>query len=236
MTAPRVSIIVLTHNRLNLTKRLMQTVVEYTDLSEVEFIFVDNGSSDDTLEYLARLQKSLPFGIIWSNQDNTGVTPGRIQGTHLSTTDLLVFLDNDAWVTDPFWLPNLLAPFRNPKVGAVGPSGSYVERLPDERWQFIPTYEPGLTDVIQGYCIAFRKVEGITLDPAYGKFWHEESDLCMQFKAAGYDIRHLGPIGVHHTPALSGDDGTHDEKLAYFVSKWRDAGLFELERQLISTG
>ena len=53
----KVSITVLAYNRLEKTKRCIDSLLKYTKNIDYELILIDNGSTDDTFEYF----KSLKF-------------------------------------------------------------------------------------------------------------------------------------------------------------------------------
>ncbi|WP_326848305.1 glycosyltransferase family 2 protein [Bacillus velezensis] len=51
----KTSIIILTYNELELTKKCLASIERYTDKDKIELIIVDNGSSDGTREYISNL-------------------------------------------------------------------------------------------------------------------------------------------------------------------------------------
>ncbi len=51
----KTSIIILTYNELELTKKCLASIKRYTDKDKIELIIVDNGSSDGTREYISNL-------------------------------------------------------------------------------------------------------------------------------------------------------------------------------------
>lgn len=69
-----VSILILTKNRLDLTKRCIESVLKHTP-EPFEFVFVDNDSDDGTPDYL----RSLNFGKVIRNKINRGFAGGSIR-------------------------------------------------------------------------------------------------------------------------------------------------------------
>lgn len=61
------------------------------------------------------------------------VSSGRTTGLELSSTEILVFLDDDA-IAEPDWLEHLLAPFADPCVAAVGGAPLPVYATPRPHW------------------------------------------------------------------------------------------------------
>ena len=82
---------------------------------------VDNGSTDATATELRRL----PWVESVRNGQNRGFAAGCNQGAALARGGVIVFLNNDTIVAEG-WLEELLAPFADPEVGAVGPRSNNV--------------------------------------------------------------------------------------------------------------
>ena len=84
----KLSIITLTYNKLEYTKKFVTSLYKYT--KDFELIIVDNGSSDGTVEYL----KSLGVKLIL-NEENHGFSRGNNQGLELAEGEYIGFLNND---------------------------------------------------------------------------------------------------------------------------------------------
>jgi len=242
-----VSIIILAVNQLeNLTKPCIESVLSTSRETPAELVLIDNGSTDGTSQYFHQLAQRL--GPEWvkvhSFPQNVGIAAGRIKGVELATRDFIAFLDNDIIATRPGWLSDLQKPLlKNPYLGVAGQTGYYVIVL-NERWTIFfkcPTSQ-GECDVVQGYCMMFRaqpyRKGFVALDPNYGKLWHDESDLCMQFKQIGYSTAYMD-VGIHHkvNSTIRVSCGTEDElvrryieKTAYFSRKWFNYGLCKINQ------
>src|SRR3954469_24597909 len=87
---PFFSVIVPTFNRLDLLKATVQSVLSqrYTDF---EFIVVDDGSCDNTLDYLC----DLGARTIVLRQSNKGPGSARNRGARIAAGEYLAFLDSD---------------------------------------------------------------------------------------------------------------------------------------------
>ena len=67
---PLISIVMLTYNALEYTKKCLQSILNFTQYP-YEIIFVDNSSSDGTLEYLRDLvDNNDNFLLIQNNTNN----------------------------------------------------------------------------------------------------------------------------------------------------------------------
>lgn len=225
-----VSIIILIQDRYDLVKRCLESILLNTK-SDFELILVMQAVKD---ERVIGLVSSLTCKkTILLNQENTGVTPGRNLGITMSSGDLLLFFDDDAYVSEDLnfipdeeksmdWLERMSIYFKNPNVGIVSQTGNYIEpSTPGTFWEC--KGRGVLCDVGQGYCFMFSRdvVESIgLLDEYFGKFWHEESEFALRAKAKGFSVVDSDYIGVTHYGSGSGDDGTYNDKIRYMFNKW----------------
>src|SRR5205807_9772602 len=98
---PRYSIIVPLFNRVLFTTICARALVAVADhWDECEVIFVNNGSTDGTAEYLATLGAG--FRTL-ANASNTGFARACNQGAEAARGHLLIFLHHDT-VPQPGWL------------------------------------------------------------------------------------------------------------------------------------
>jgi len=233
------SVVLLTVDRLAFLKRCVESIVQHTkDPSLLEWVFVLNGASSEVSTYLtdfaAQHAERYSGVVLVPLQKNEGVTPGRNVGIEMSQGEFVLFLDDDAWVSEEpaylqpedreiDWLRRMTKWFVDPLTGVVGQTGSYIN--PSTPGMFWGCSKHGAEcDVMQGYCFMFRRslVPQIgSLDPYFGRFWHEESEYALRVRAAGYRVVNLGYIGVTHYGSGSGDDGTYGAKIAYMFQKWQ---------------
>jgi hypothetical protein len=88
--APRVCVVVPTHNPGDLLIHTLQSIWRQT-VSEVQLIVVDDGSSDGTPDLVRRLGQ--PVEVI--EQSNQGVSAARNAGLKLARAPYVAFLDQD---------------------------------------------------------------------------------------------------------------------------------------------
>jgi cellulose synthase/poly-beta-1,6-N-acetylglucosamine synthase-like glycosyltransferase len=84
-----------------------------------EILIVDNASTDDTAAQI----HSRP--VRYLREPKPGVSNARNRGIAESTGEILAFVDADCLV-EPQWLTELVRPFEDPEVGAVGGNLEHV--------------------------------------------------------------------------------------------------------------
>lgn len=222
---PRVSIIVLTFNALEHTRRCVASLLEHTDARH-ELIFVDNGSTDGTVAWLGELARSQPRVQVVLNEENLGFAAGNNLGLAAARGDYMLLLNSDTVVTAG-WLPRLLRPAQaDPRVGLVGPVTNNitgVQKLPRVGYQqrtlagldaFAARHAavnagksaPALW--IVGFCLLVRRdvVERLGgLDEIFGRGNYEDTDYCLRAFLAGYRSVVAQDCFIHHVGSASFD-------------------------------
>jgi hypothetical protein len=92
MKGPRFSVIIPAYNAAAFVARAIDSVLAQTWPAH-EILVVDDGSSDDTAQVVARYGAPVRY----LRQDNAGVSAARNAGARAATGDWLAFLDADDW-------------------------------------------------------------------------------------------------------------------------------------------
>jgi GT2 family glycosyltransferase/glycosyltransferase involved in cell wall biosynthesis len=213
---PKVSLVVLTYNNLNLTKECLDSIERNTEYDNYEVIVVDNLSTDETREYLIQNYSKKENYTIILNDENVGFAAGNNIGLEKATGDILVVLNNDTYVS-PFWLGGLVKAFKqNPDLGLVGPVTNNIGNeskinIHYDSWsemnvkslQYITSHSNQLyrMDCLAFFCAAIRRdvyeeIGGISLD--YGLGFFEDDDYCKRVKEAGWGMAAVEDSFVHH--------------------------------------
>lgn len=98
MPNPVVSIIVPVYNVAPYLPRCVESLIHQT-YTFTELIFINDGSTDNSLAVLQSLQQQYPAIKILS-QDNAGPGPARNNGLDHASGDYVLFVDGDDWI-DP---------------------------------------------------------------------------------------------------------------------------------------
>jgi len=243
---PVVSVVVLTWNALDYTRKCAASLLEHTDPRH-ELIFVDNGSRRETIDFLEELSAGHSRVKVILNGRNLGFAAGNNVGIAASGGDYVCLLNSDTVVTEG-WLDALLAPAeKDPRVGLVGPvtnSISGAQKLPS-----VPYDQDTLAGLAEfaarnrseqagrtaaalmtvGFCMLIRKtlIERIGgLDEGFGQGNYEDTDYCLRTALAGCKVDYAAQI---------------EEKFAVFRRKWnlaegaRSTASLDLE-QLLKLG
>jgi GT2 family glycosyltransferase len=147
---PLVSIVVLNRDGAGLLRRMVKGLVESTDYPNLELILIDNGSSDDSLDFIRRVEAPFPISIL-ANPHNESFSDACNQGAELASGELLLFLNNDIEPFEPDWLRELVACARASAAGAVAATLICLER--EHRASFPHGYG------VQHRGLAFREEE-----------------------------------------------------------------------------
>jgi GT2 family glycosyltransferase len=100
---PLISIVMLNYNGLKYLKKTLPPILKL-DYPSYEFIIVDNGSTDKSIEFIKKFKK---IKII-ENGENLGYSKGKNIGVKHAKGDYILLLDNDILIKTPELLSSLL--------------------------------------------------------------------------------------------------------------------------------
>lgn len=242
-----ITIIVLCWNRWKLTERLLRTLHRNTDLSHVEVIAFDNGSTDETHECL----QALDWVRTIRSETNLGFTRGNNAAIRAAAPDSdVVLLNNDVEIRQPDWLPLLReAAHSSDDIGIAGcrlvlpdgrllHAGTYIH--PETMWgQQIGSLEMDVNQYstlrnVQGIVFACAYLRRETLDrigllsEEYFAYF-EDTDYCLRAEAAGLRTVCCGAVTlVHHEHGSTADaprelDRIFEQSRSIFRRRWEKA-------------
>ncbi|MBI4403458.1 MAG: glycosyltransferase [Deltaproteobacteria bacterium] len=227
----RISIITLPLRRRSHTESCITRLYENTHIP-FELIVVSQEADEDTKQWLTSLRlKSGPFHTIY-NVRNVGPAIGRNQGLRLATGKYIIFLDNDALVTEGWLEPLIQAIEKNSSLGAVGPlvltsegRVQYCSRYTVEREQEGKRVSVGLqfTHILNEHSVEIPKqcevpwypttcllVRREAMDKIGGfdenfALIEEDKDICLSMRRNGYRISFNSRARVIHSAGHSID-------------------------------
>jgi GT2 family glycosyltransferase len=242
---PKVSIIIVTYNNLELTQLCVESIFRNTTYPNYEVIIIDNASTDDTRNYLRYLSRSKPSVKVVLNDDNLGFAAANNQGLRLAQGGCLVLLNNDT-VVPKGWVEPMLRHLESPLIGLVGPvtnsAGneakidvvySNLEQMEDFSDRYTAQRRGRIFDisVLAMFCIAMRRevFEEIGfLDEKFGVGMFEDDDYSRRAQNLGYRtvcaedafVHHYGQASFKKLIASGKYQELWDRNQAYFESKW----------------
>ncbi len=219
----KVAVVILNWNGKGFLERFLPSLVQHTKLEGVKLIVADNGSDDDSLEFLS---KAFPFIEVITLGRNYGFAEGYNRALMQIESEYFVLLNSDVEVT-PGWLepmirlldknplaaacmPKILSEERKDLFEYAGAAGGFIDKYgyPFCQGRIFDSVE---TDYGQynkardifwasGACMFIRgplfKLAG-GLDNDF--FAHmEEIDLCWRLKNRGYRIMYEPGSLVYH--------------------------------------
>jgi GT2 family glycosyltransferase len=210
------SIIILTWNQLEYTKACLESIRAHTDDS-YEIIFVDNGSSDGTVNWLVKQTMQDPKCRLIENGSNVGFSKGCNQGIKTASGDCIVLLNNDVVVTEG-WLSGMMECLQSaPDIGIVGPMTNYIsgpQKVPAVGYSSIEElaeYAQAFrlknrhrrihSRRVVGFCMLFKRqlIEEVgLLDESFVSGNFEDDDFCLRASLEGYRNTIAGDVFIHH--------------------------------------
>lgn len=216
-TVPKVDIIVLTYNSLEINKLCIRSILEKTAYLNYKLIIVDNCSTDGTREYLTELEAENSNIKVILNQENLGFAAGNNVGMKEADGEYIVLLNNDTVVTRG-WLTALTKHMENNR--ALGMCGPVTNSIGNEAKINVDYHTMGELErfsynyttvhlseeycdinVLAFFCTMIRKqvVERCGyLDETYGIGMFEDDDYAEAVKAKGYSLVIAEDAFVHH--------------------------------------
>lgn len=200
------SIIIPTYNHLNDCLRpCLESIIKYTDLSNVEVIIVANGCTDGTRDYVNSLGSV--FRLLWMDLPAGYIKPTNL-GIQHAVGDFIILLNNDIVLCDQeknTWLRMLEKPFENPRTGMSGPYKDIRFAWDDGRITFRQNY-------MVFYCAMTTKdvIKKIgLLDEGFGLGYEEDVDFCIRLERSGFNLVQV-PDNIYYDLNITKDHLVHN--------------------------
>lgn len=227
------AVIILNWNGVKLLEQFLPTASRFTKGDEVDLIVADNGSTDNSVEWI---KEHCPEVKVICLDKNYGFAEGYNRAIEATKYAYTILLNSDVEITEGWWQPLLAFMEGNPGVAALQPkiksfrdkeyfeyagaAGGYLDKLgyPYCRGRLFDSiekdegqYDGAPVDVCWASGAAlmvrtdvYRRLGG--LDPLF--FAHmEEIDLCCRMHADGYKVMALSDSEVFHVGGASLNQG-----------------------------
>lgn len=230
---PIISIMMVTYNRLELTKQTVANIYE-TVKTPFEFVIIDNASTDGTIEYLNELNKQYDNIHLKFNKINEGIGYGRSQCLLLADTldtDWYVTIDNDILLHSG-WLDECIEILKHNKhFGAIGVSfeDKIYPLTTSNGYEFEYKAKGNLGTACMVFHKSLHKMIGF-FTTEYGKYGLEDTSFGNRIIFAGLKLGYIKTHGTH-LGSNENDVGPyrefktkeHDSRLQQY---YKDYGLY----------
>jgi len=198
-----VSIIIPTFNGARRICNCLDALVRQTLGRKVEILVVDDGSTDNIADVVARYSR-----VRLIRQANAGPAAARNRGANESRGEILLFTDDDC-IPAPNWLEMMVEPFHDPDVvGAKGiyctHQGSVVARFVqleyEDRYRLMASHDS--IDFIDTYSAAFRRERFLEMkgyDTSFPVACAEDIELSYRMSRRGWKMKFAPAAEVAHT-------------------------------------
>jgi GT2 family glycosyltransferase len=222
MSNSLVTIIILNWNGRELLQECLNSVIK-TEYKPIEIVVVDNGSTDDSVEFVRKDYKTV---TILENGENLGYSEGNNRGIAIANGKYVVTLNNDI-IVEKDWLNKPIIYLDNDmKIGAIGcRQMNYYNRSVVDSYFHYPVQE--LTLARLGYGELYKEdspfsVPGYVISPNGGSAiyrkdifikiigfdsnffaYNDETDLCMRIFLNGWKCVYAPQAVVYHKDSAS---------------------------------
>ena len=228
-----VDVVMVTWNKRDLTRRAIESFRRHVR-HPYRLICVDNGSTDGTLEDVREAAD-----LLITASANLGAVRGRNLGWTATTTDYVLFVDNDIEFCCDVVGSLVAAMEREPRLGIVGPLQNETLRtvgllpeglsLQDITSTITGAASAELQDVhyVQACAMLVRRemVADIgAFDTAFDPYGHEEYDMAQRARARGWRVELALDSYVHHhgtgARALPEREALVERNRQTFLRRW----------------
>jgi len=236
----RVTIVIPLLDALDYFKKCLESLIKFTQ--NYELIIIDNGSDNNTKEYLLECKKEFGFKL-QTNENNMGFGYACNQGIKLATSGYICFLNSDTVLT-PNWLGKLMKGFNQPNAGILGPSTCYSGGRQNLTGLMEKRFSMGLADIVGcslqlkeeyteteifGFCYLVKrevidKLGGFDYK-SFGFGNYEESDFNHRARLAGYKTYCAKGAYVHHYGSITFESAgiSQNKLMRENISKLKEA-------------
>ncbi len=228
-----VDVIVCVHNALDDVTKCLESVELYKD-KRMQLIVVDDGSDQQTADYLKQFCKTRSWTRLHRNKQAGGYTKAANAGLRLSSADLVILLNSDTVVTKN-WVSKMdLALAATPGAGIVGPLSSAAshqsipQHLSSKDQTAINVLPQGVSidemnsycekwslkifprvPLAHGFCLGISRpvisTVGYFDEDSFPSGYGEENDYCFRAIDAGFGIVIATDTYIFHSKSKSYD-------------------------------
>lgn len=241
MAHPKTAIIVLSYNGVDITKKFLKHLYDFTE--NFLLVMIDNGSTDGSASYLGEFAAEHDNVVFVANDTNLGVICGRNYGYDvyrrlLDRPQYLCFLDNDQFV-QPGWLSHHFKVMEQSKAQIVGVEAWLMNSNFRPIHQCKHTGDPFTYIGCGGTLMSSEVTDTIGMfDPQFNPCYFEDPDFCFRAVDAGFRLAwnsrakliHLPHQTLGKNPRRAQNFQSSHQK---FCAKWKRRRVFPQRQPLV---
>jgi glycosyltransferase involved in cell wall biosynthesis len=204
-TSPEFSFVFLTKNQVALTRRAVDSLLACLGETRAELVFVDGGSSDETLSAIRGWAASVPVKLVWvPPEEPFNYSRNCNRGARAASGAYLLLVNNDIEVCSAGLMDALRAALVDLRVGVVGVSTVWNDAQCDPSWNvrqtpYVFTHRP-----LAGHFWGTRREvywELGGMDRGFTGYGYEELDFHYRALRAHYRLALAAGQVAHHGSA-----------------------------------
>ena len=114
----KVSVITVSFNSAKTLGDTMKSVLGQT-FTDIEYIVVDGGSTDDTVELIRQYESLFEGRLKWITEKDSGIYDAMNKGIQMATGDVIGILNSDDYFTSNDVIEKMIGAFEDPSLDAV---------------------------------------------------------------------------------------------------------------------
>jgi glycosyltransferase involved in cell wall biosynthesis len=194
-----VSLMMVTYNRLNLTKPTIESIYKNTDLP-FNLIIVDNASTDGTIEYLNELKNNNDNIHLHFNNENRGIARGRNRALKMAedlNTKWFATLDNDVLLPNK-WISQCIDIIKANPSYCIGVSFEQMiyPKVNRNGYEFEEKPKGNLGTACSVFGGQLVKMIGYFISE-YERYGEDDANLFARARFAGFKLGYLLEHGTH---------------------------------------
>ncbi len=242
---PKVTVVIPFKDEIETTRNCIETLLETTDYTNFDIVLVDNWSTTlEAQDFRAEIA-DMPRVRILPVEEEFNYSRLNNLAVANSSSDLVLFMNNDVFVTEPGWLGRMIGEFTDGQVGAVGaklvyPVGSVQHAgvvvgihgaaahvhagIGAEDYGYIGRAR--LSQEFTACTAALLLVRRSVFDEVGGfderqlRVAYNDVDFCLKIRDAGYKIIwNAETVAEHHESLSRGSDMRPEQEQRFFVEQ-----------------
>ena len=209
----KTAIITLSYNHLEEAMKLyFDSIYKYTDTELFDLIWIDNGSTDGTVQFLQEMEKQHSNLHVIYNSENLGYSKGNNIGIKYALEkdyEFVGLLNNDILFT-PNWLTDLIKGFEQDEtLGMMSPrenkkgKGLNANNYLSKYKKIINGFKKPLKYVVTTFfsCTLIKRevIDKIGLmDENFTPAYWEDNDYCFRAMYEGYSLAYNNKVFILH--------------------------------------